>query len=132
MHNYINQNNWLVDAQHECNCDCDYLSLVLIGRPNPDFNPVTPAMTRPVSALSLVLKQFSNASLGGYICKSTSSGQNDGLTRLVLKCKLPCKSSPKKAREEILKYLNQNHWLDDTKTTCKSSGRCLKLEILGK
>lgn len=132
MHNYVNHNNWLVDAVHQCIVGCGYLSLVLIGPPNPDYNLNITVIARPVAALSSILKQFPNAALGGHICKSTNYVENDGLTRLVLKCKLTCKSpSPKKARHDILAYLNQNHWLDDAKISCKSKGRCLTLEIIG-
>lgn len=133
MYNYINQNNWLEDADHQCIDDCEYLSLDLIGPPNPDYNPDMPVMVRPVFSLSSVLKQFPTASLGGHKCKSTFDVQSDGLTRLVLKCKLTCTSpDPSKARDDILKYLNQNHWLDDAKISCKTKKSCVKLTIVGK
>lgn len=134
MYNYINHNNWLVNADHQCIVECGYLSLVLIGPPDPDYSSNIPVNITPVAALALVLKQFPNASLGGHICQSKYNTQNDGLTRLVLKCRLTCQqlSSTKKVRQDILSYLNQNHWLDDTQNRCKIKGRCLTLEIIGK
>lgn len=102
---------------YQCIVQCDDLSMVLIGPPYPDYNPNIPVFVRPLYTLALVLKQFPEASLGDQKCKSTSDVLSDGLTCLVIECKLACQVSPKKARKDILSYLNQNHWLDDTKNS---------------
>lgn len=133
MHNYINQNRWLLKTDHKCHCDCDTLSIVLIGPPIPDNDPKVPAMNEPVAALSTVLTKFPTVALGGYKCRSTFDVQADCLTHLLLECELTCQlPNPKKACQSILAYLNQNHWLENTKRKCSSQGPYAYLEIAGK
>lgn len=132
MQNYINQNNWLTDAQHECTYDeSDVFSLVLFGAPDPNYDPNAPAMTNPVNALSSVLQKFPNASLGEHECTSTYNVESDDLTRLQLTCKLKSENeSPQEGCDAVFQYLNQNNWLKDAETKC--DGPDVKLEIFGK
>lgn len=91
-----------------------------------------PAINTPVAALAAVLKEFPTADLAGHICTSTSTLDKNGLTHIVLLCELTCESpSTPDVCKLIMKYLNQNNWLNNPKTTCSSKRYDLTLLIVG-
>lgn len=133
LYTYVNHNNWLTDADHHCTDDCEYLSLFFIGPPNPDYNPDVPAVDRPLFTICSIVKNYSSIVLVGHTCKFKYHVDADGITHLFVKCRLTCKSpSPKQIGEEIFNFMNPNQFLGDAKYTCRSRGRCLILEIVGR
>lgn len=135
MWKYINQQCWLSDAERKCLVKGKEMTLLLIGPPNPNYDPMEalPIVNAPVATLAAVVKYYPAAEFGGHICSSTSSVGNDGLTCLLIQCKLTAQSpKPEIVCENIKEYLNQCEWLGATKNKCSSENGKVFYEIVGK
>lgn len=85
----MNQGDWLHGVGAKCYHQCNNVTLVLNGQPDPTYTPceTDPKLARPLQKLKAVLDQFKNkADLVGLVCKTKTVTDACGCIHCLLEC----------------------------------------------
>lgn len=121
MYDYLNQQGAVKGATWDCKAEADLIVLNLIGVPDPTYDPSAPPPPKqpPLVDLGNLLGKYPKADLGGCPCCPVVSKTND-VQNIEIFCYLAVNKTYTEVCDDILTYLNQNHWLDDSSHECKT------------